>query len=204
MEDLAAKWSTFSLSERETTGDVDRILQNRPWSFGKHLVMLQRYNSDVPVRDLIFKTTLFWVQVHDIPVRYMNRRVAEDICEVVGEVQKSAGAVNDDGGLFIRVRVLIDISLPLCRGRLITMENGEKVWVKFKYEWLPNICFWCGQLNHSDKNCELWIASKGTLTPEQQQFDSSLKATPYTSVGKEVIYVLGYYERSKARVQSTA
>jgi len=120
MEDLAAKWSTFSLSERETTGfvlqrdqrsgefllaahfltprffnmeaivrtfkqlwrstngfkirnhkeqrvlfvfdnlgDVDRILQSQPWSFDKHLVMLQRYNSNVPVRDLIFKTTLF-------------------------------------------------------------------------------------------------------------------------------------------------
>ena len=56
------------------------------------------------------------------------------------------------------------------------MENGEKVWVKFKYERLPNIYFWCGRLNYSDKNFELWIDSKGTLTPEQQQFDSTLKA----------------------------
>jgi len=31
----------------------------------------------------------------------MNRRLAEDICEVVGEVRKSTGAVDDDGGLFI-------------------------------------------------------------------------------------------------------
>lgn len=84
------------------------------------------------------------------------------------------------------------------------MENGEKVWVKFKYERLPNICFWCGWLNHSDKNCELWIDNKGTLTPEQQQFDSSLKVAPYTSIGKDIIYVPGYYERSKTRVQSTA
>ena len=98
----------------DNLGDVDRILQNQPWSFDKHLVMLQRYNSDVSVRELIFKTTLFWVQVHDIPVRYMNRRVAEEICDIVGEVQKSVGAVDDDGGFFIRVRVLIDISLPLC------------------------------------------------------------------------------------------
>ena len=130
--------------------------------------------------------------------------MAEDICEIVGEVQKSTGAVDDDRGLFIRVRVLIDISLPLSCGRLITMENGEKAWVKFKYERLPNICFWCGHLNHSDKNCELWIDSKGTLTPKQQQFDSSLKAAPYTSVGKDVIYVLGYHERKKTRVHATA
>ena len=84
------------------------------------------------------------------------------------------------------------------------MENGEKVWVKFKYERLPNVCFWCGHLNHSDKNCELWIDSKGTLTSEQQQFDSTLKVAPYTSAVKDVIYVPGYYERKKTRVHDTA
>ena len=52
----------------------------------------------------------------------------------------------------------------------------------------------CGRLNRSDKDCELWMESKGTLKLEQQQFNSSLKATPYTAAGKEVIYVPGYYE----------
>ena len=84
------------------------------------------------------------------------------------------------------------------------MENGEKVWVKFKYERLSNICFWCGHLNNSYENCELWIDSKGTLTSEQQQFDSTLKVAPYTSAGKDVIYVPGYYERKKTRVHDTA
>lgn len=65
--------------------------------------MLQRYNSDIPMCELVFKTTLFWVQAHDIPVRYMNKRVAEEICDIVGEVQKSTRAVDDDGGLFIQV-----------------------------------------------------------------------------------------------------
>lgn len=153
--------------------------------------------------ELVFKTTLFWVQAHDIPVRYMNKRVAEEICDIVGEVQKSTRAVDDDGGLFIQVWVLIDISLPLCQGRLITMENGDKVLVKFKYEWLPNIYFRYGRLNHSDKNCELWIDSKSTLTPEQQQFDSTLKAASYTSTGKDVIYVPGYYKRKKTRAQAS-
>lgn len=45
----------------DNVGDVDRILKNQPWSFDKHLVMLQRYNSDIPVRDFVFETTLFWV-----------------------------------------------------------------------------------------------------------------------------------------------
>ncbi|XP_023897384.1 uncharacterized protein At4g02000-like [Quercus suber] len=150
----------------DNLGDVDRILKNQPWSFDKYLVMLQRCNSEIPVRDLVFKTTLFWVQVHDIPVRFMKRSVAEEICDKIGEVQKSMGAVDEEGGNFIRVRVLVDISLPLCRGRLITLVGGRKIWISFKYERLPNFCFWCGRLNHSDKECELWMESKGTLKPE--------------------------------------
>ena len=86
--------------------------------------MVQRYNTDIPVRDLSFTKALFWVQVHEIPVRYMTKKIAENLCDTVGEVQKSDDAVDDEGGHFIRVRVSVDVTLPLCRGRLITLENG--------------------------------------------------------------------------------
>ena len=39
--------------------DIERILKNQPWSFDKHLVMLQRYSTDCPMRDLVFSKTLF-------------------------------------------------------------------------------------------------------------------------------------------------
>ena len=60
----------------DNLGDIDKILQNQPWIFDKHLVMLQRYNLDCLVRDLVFLRTKFWVQVHDIPARYMTMEVA--------------------------------------------------------------------------------------------------------------------------------
>ena len=93
---------------------------------------------------------------------------------------------------------MIDVTLPLCRGRLITMENGAKHWIRFKYERLPNLCLWCGRLTHNDKNCELWIESKGILSPDQQQFSSSLKAAPYSAKGKDVIFILRFYEGRKS------
>ena len=89
---------------------------------------------------------------------------------------------------------MIDITLPLCQGRVITLENGLKHWVQFRYERLPNLCFWYGRLNYADKNCELWLQSKSTLTVDQQQYNSNLKAAPYTSSGRDVIVVLGFYE----------
>ena len=112
----------------------------------------------------------------------------------MGEVHKSTGEVNEDGDNFIRVRVTLDINLPLCYGRVVTFESGDKRWVAFKYERLPNLCFWCGRLNHDDKSYERWIQSKGTLQVSEQQFGPFLRASPYRAVGKGVIYVSGYYK----------
>ena len=185
----------------DNLSNVDQILQIQPWSFDKHLVMVQRYNTDVPVWDLPFMKALFWVQVHEIAVRYMTKKVAENLCETVGEVQKSINAVDDESGHFLRVCVSVDVTLPLCRGHLITMENGAKHWIRFKYERLPDLCFWCGRLTHSDKNCDLWIKSKGTLSSDHQQFNSSLKVVPYSAKGKNVIFVPSFYEGRKSNFQ---
>ena len=159
--------------------DVERILQNQPWTFDKHLVVLKRYEEGSQVKELVFDKAWFWVQVHDIPLNFMSKKVAESLCDIVGEVRKSPDSTEDDGGNFFRVRVNIDISLPLCRGRVITLENGEKAWVRFQYERLPNFCYWCGRLDHGDKQCNLWIRSKGSLSTDKQEFGSFLKATPY-------------------------
>ena len=40
----------------------------------------------------------------------------------------------------------------------------------------------------------LWIKSKGTLSRDQQQFSSSLHASPYKSYNNPVIFVPGFYE----------
>lgn len=39
------------------------------------------------------------------------------------------------------------------------------------------------------------MQSKGSLKAEHQQFGPSLRAPPYTSAGKDAIFVPGYYDR---------
>lgn len=68
--------------------------------------------------------------------------------------------MDEDGGTFFMVRVVIDIHLPLCRGRVITMPKGDKPWINFKYECLPSMCYLCGCLDHDDRDCNLWMDSK--------------------------------------------
>ena len=97
----------------------------------------------------------------------MTMESVEKISDVIGEVTQPTKAKDADGGNFLRVKVVVDLSLPLCHGRLILLENDKQIWVRFKYERPPNLCYWCGRLTHTDKDCKLWIESEGTFRPEQ-------------------------------------
>lgn len=67
----------FSFNSKE---EVDRILATKPWSFDKHIMVLSRYDNLTVVNSSDMTSVLFWVQVHDIPLRFRNKEVAEQIC----------------------------------------------------------------------------------------------------------------------------
>ena len=52
----------------DNSNNVDRIILNQPWSLDKHIVMLQKYTTYGLIQVLDFTNTLFWIQVHDIPI----------------------------------------------------------------------------------------------------------------------------------------
>ncbi|KAK9998075.1 hypothetical protein SO802_017678 [Lithocarpus litseifolius] len=63
--------------------------------------------------------------MHDIPIRFRNKRMAEKICETIGKVNVMSNENKSEGDEFIRIRVTIDISKPLCRGRVISLDSGN-------------------------------------------------------------------------------
>jgi len=69
---------------------------------------------------------------------------------------------------------------------------------------LPDLCYWCGQLTHDDRDCELWIDSKGTLKVEQSEFGPQLRAPPFVVIRKNAILVPGYYATKKKGSSSTS
>lgn len=75
------------------------------------------------------------------------------LCE--GVVDRSTEDLESEGGSYIQVRVTLDVFQILCQGRIIKLDEGEKIWVNFRYERLLNIYYWCGCLNHGDKECVL-------------------------------------------------
>ena len=186
----------------DNKADVDRILAAEPWSFDKSLMVLNRYDKEATLHASDLAKIAFWVQVFDIPLHFRNKEVAEQICEAVGTIHHPDDAPDCDGGSFIRVRVIIDISRLLCRGRLITLEDGNEHWVSFKYKRLTNFCYWCGCATHVDRDCQLWIDNEGSLNPADQQFGSWLRAPPFQASRKKVIMVPDFYAKKSQSLPS--
>lgn len=86
----------------------------------------------------------------------------------------------------------IDVTKPLSRGRKVEVSNGEVSWVSFKYERLPNLCYWCGCLTHQDRECSLWQNRKGVVPEKHQQFGPWWRANTLNLAKRTVVWVAGY------------
>ena len=100
----------------------------------------------------------------------------------------------------MRVRVLVDISQPLCRGRVISLDDDKELWVSFKYGRLPNICYQCECLTHNDRDCERWIDSEGTLEESNKKHGPWLEASSLLGACKLVVSVLNFYAKKGGAV----
>ena len=157
---------------------MDRVLLSCPWSFDKYLLILHKLKAREAVSKLKFDKVSFWVQIHGLPTMSQTKEVGLRISESLGMVEKVD--VEETGfcwGSYLRIRVSMDIALPLCRGRMVRMGRPKKIWVEFKYERLPIFCYWCGKVDHDERECMLWIRSKETLRTEDKQFGPWMRTT---------------------------
>lgn len=60
----------------------------------------------------------------------------------------------------MHIKVMLDIGKPLRRGiKLSTGANSSK-WVGIKYERLEDFCFFCGRIDHVERECKFPAVKK--------------------------------------------
>ncbi|CAO2149240.1 unnamed protein product [Urochloa humidicola] len=155
-----------------------RALEDGPWMSGKDLVVMADYDGSKTVEEMEFNFIPIWVRVFKLPLGLMHRAMGEAIGGEVGEFMEMDKEEDDTTvGRFLRIKVKLDIRKPLMRGVTVQVEKedgGERpVWCPLVYEYLPDFCYTCGLIGHTDKQCEKKLG-KG----EVQQFSKALRFLP--------------------------
>ena len=143
---------------------------------------------------LSFNSVTFWVQLHNVPNQCLTQATGEAMGNTIGSIVQVANLEDDgEGGKFLQIRLLIDITKPLPRCCKLWSEGEHVGWALLKFERFPNFCCWCGRVTHNERDCEVWLQGKGNLKKEEQQYGDWLRAKPVqnTKKKKTVVVVSG-------------
>lgn len=136
--------------------DLERIFKGGPWTFDNHLLVLGRMKVGVAIEDIPLHHVEFWVQAHHLPVGFMMEAVGKHLGNYIGTFVDYDPANNSCvWRAYMRICVLVDIRQPLKKERKVRVAGGEWTVVKFRYEKLPALCFYCGCIGHVEQMCEV-------------------------------------------------
>jgi len=167
------------LVEFDDERDKRKVLDMCPWNYEKNLVLLQEFEGDKVPKDLVLKWSPLWVQIHNLPLKSRTRETGLVIGASLGEVlEVDVMKSGVQWSKYLRVRVKIDISRKLIRGKRISIEEGTARRVNFKYERLPNFCYCCGMLDHDLKDC--LVRKENGIIPaiEDLQYGTWMRGEP--------------------------
>ncbi|KAI7997022.1 hypothetical protein LOK49_LG10G01999 [Camellia lanceoleosa] len=60
----------------------------------------------------------------------------------------------------------------------VAFQDRDPVWVTFKYERLPNFCYFCGRLGHGDRECPARMLGGAGAEGHGDQYGAWLRASP--------------------------
>lgn len=69
--------------------DAEQVLLGELWSYDGHRVILQQFDGSKSILELEFRYCSFWVQIHDLPFKFMTPEMAVQIGETIRPVTKS-------------------------------------------------------------------------------------------------------------------
>ena len=118
------------LAEFGDERDKKRIMNMSPWSYEKQLVIIQEFERELTPREMELKWCPFWVQILNLPLKCRTKETTWAIRSKLKSVMEVD--VADSGvqwGKYLRVRVKVDITKKLVRGKKVTIERGESQWI---------------------------------------------------------------------------
>jgi 14-3-3 protein epsilon len=136
--------------------DMEAVLNGGPWTFDHNMLVLERVQLGMQMEHISLNFVNMWVQVHDLPMGLMKEKVGTQLANYIGTFVEYDNNNNSSfWRQYMRIRVKIDVRLPLKKVARVKNKDGNWCTVKFKYEKLGIFCFVCGVMGHGENKCEV-------------------------------------------------
>jgi hypothetical protein len=135
--------------------DVGRVLSDGPWNFDNFMLALRKVSPDEDPIVVPLNTMEMWIQVHNLPYGFMCKSIGELIGSYIGTFLEYDEENNwGPWRKYLRLKVALNVNVPLKKDWAIRKDGGDWVKVMFKYERLGIFCFLCGVIGHTNNFCE--------------------------------------------------
>ncbi|CAN0915575.1 hypothetical protein LINGRAHAP2_LOCUS29211 [Linum grandiflorum] len=120
----------------------------------------------------------FWLQIHKLTPSFFTENVGRGLGNFVDkfvryDVERN---VYRSTSSYLRVRVTLDTTKPLPRGKKIGYPGQPGFMCEFRYEKLPLFCFICGRMGHIDRLCSIRFQNGGVEPP--RLWSDTIRAVP--------------------------
>ncbi|KAF8402869.1 hypothetical protein HHK36_010961 [Tetracentron sinense] len=144
----------FLLFKFNSSEEMKRVLNNQPWSFNGHPLLMLQWRPDILVSELKLSRLPLWVKVHGIPPEYLTHEVGTTIASNLGQLEEvdipKRAAVR---GKYLRIRVHMDVDLPLRPYAVLQLLSIDPTPFPLTYEKLPTVCYHYRRIGHDERHC---------------------------------------------------
>jgi hypothetical protein len=135
---------------------MEAVLNGGPWTFDNNMLILERVQLGMQIEQIPLTYVNMWVQVHDLPMGFMKEKVGTELANYIGAFLEYDKNNNSSfWRQYMRIRVRIDVRMPLKKIAKVKDKEGRWCTVNFKYEKLGIFCFVCGIMGHAENKCEV-------------------------------------------------
>ncbi|KAF4366795.1 hypothetical protein G4B88_018218 [Cannabis sativa] len=141
----------FTFARRE---DALNVLARRSWFVCGALIVIMPWPAWLSPAEVRFDKTPMWVHIESIPPFYWNLSNLKELAAKASPVYELPQGIEDAIGMStLRFRATIDINKPLFSGFFLRRQRLKDLWLQYKYERLPKLCFKCGVLTRDQSVC---------------------------------------------------
>lgn len=165
--------------------DLDWMMSNGPWSFDNTILVTSTIPAGGDPTKVSLNEVAFWIQIYDLPSGYMSEVVGKQLGNFFGSfVSFDPSNIKSIWREYMRVRIKVDVRLPLKRKKKICKKDKSEFIVNCKYEKLGEFCFICGLLSHTERFCKKKIS--GEMDGNSREWGAWLRAPPrrHTAQGR--------------------